>query len=64
MAEKSEFKFWAADHKVGMTLEELGNALSRLEEGKKYRLRAKVDFGQQVQNLVFQEVEDEAPTSA
>lgn len=64
MSEKAEFKFWAADHKVGMTLEELGNALSRLEKGKKYRLKAKVGFGQQVQNLVFQEVEGEAPSPA
>ena len=60
----SEFKFNAKDRKGGMTLPELEEAISYIGAGGKYRLKARVGFGNQLQELIFVEVDDEASAPA
>lgn len=57
-------KFWAADHKTGMTLEELRNALSQLPEGNFYLRSGKAGFRGQIQALVFVEAEEATDVEA
>jgi hypothetical protein len=60
---RREFKTWAADHKTGMTVEELRNALSQLpDEGNFYVKVGKAGFRQQLQAIVF--IEAEVPDEA